>query len=113
MINSGSGVRVVKGTGWPGGVELEWVGPAEGMFESSLEGDFPCRYLGESVLGLSGTKVPGLARVCPPGFMCWQFGAVPLGRAGSSRFFLKKEQVAIKGVSGFVMKTSHLSLSSI
>lgn len=75
---------MVKGTGWPGGVELEWVDRAEGMFEGmGLEGDFPCRYLGESVLGLSGTKVPALARVCPPGFMCWQFGAMPLGRAGS------------------------------
>lgn len=83
VISSRGGVSVVKGTGWQGGVAaLEWLelaGPAEGMFESRLEGEFPCRYLSESVLGLSGTKSPGLA----PGFLCWEFGPVPLGRAGS------------------------------
>lgn len=40
------------------------------MFEFRFEGEFFCRYLSESVLGLFGIKVFSLFRMCFFSFMC-------------------------------------------
>lgn len=68
----------------------------------------PSTYQCNSVLDPCGTRTPSLARMCPLSFMCWEFGAVPSGRAGSWGFLGKSVHglVGHHGVHGSGMKTS-------